>query len=41
MVWLYNKKFDFTLNWLEEKFAKQPEMIEANSRVLKAGLLLR
>jgi 2-oxoglutarate/2-oxoacid ferredoxin oxidoreductase subunit alpha len=37
VYWLYNKKFDFTLNWLEEKFAKQPEMIEANSRVLKAG----
>ncbi|MCX6165342.1 MAG: 2-oxoacid:acceptor oxidoreductase subunit alpha [Ignavibacteriae bacterium] len=37
VYWLYNKKFDFTLNWLEEKFAKKPEMIEANSRVLKAG----
>jgi 2-oxoglutarate/2-oxoacid ferredoxin oxidoreductase subunit alpha len=37
VYWLYNKKFDFTLNWIEEKFAKKPEMIEANSRVLKAG----
>lgn len=37
VYWLYNKKFDFTLNWLEEKFAKKPEMIEANSKVLKAG----
>lgn len=37
VYWLYNKKFDFTLNWLEEKFAKHPELIEANSRVLKAG----
>jgi len=37
VYWLYNKKFDFTLNWLEEKFSKSPELIEANSRVLKAG----
>lgn len=37
VYWLYNKKFDFTLNWLAEKFAKKPEMIEANSKVLKAG----
>lgn len=37
VYWLYNKKFDFTLNWLEEKFAKQPELVEANAKVLKAG----
>lgn len=37
VYWLYNKRFDFTLSWLEEKFAKSPELIEANSRVLKAG----
>lgn len=37
LYWLYNKSYDFTLTWLREKFKNQPELIEANSRVLKAG----
>jgi 2-oxoglutarate ferredoxin oxidoreductase subunit alpha len=37
LYWLYNKSYDYTLSWLEEKFKNQPELIEANSRVLKAG----
>jgi 2-oxoglutarate ferredoxin oxidoreductase subunit alpha len=37
VYWLYNKSPEFTLNWITEKFAKKPELIEANSRVLKAG----
>ncbi|MBM4157725.1 MAG: 2-oxoacid:acceptor oxidoreductase subunit alpha [Ignavibacteria bacterium] len=37
VYWLYNKTPDFTLNWIEQKFAKRPEIVEANSRVLMAG----
>jgi len=37
VYWLYNRPYDFTLDWIKEKFSKQPELIEANSRVLKAG----
>lgn len=35
--WMYNRPIEPTLKWLKEKFSKQPELIEANSRVLKAG----
>lgn len=37
VYWLYNRQYDYTLNWIEEKFAKNPELIEANTRALKAG----
>ena len=37
VYWLYNKSPEFTLNWITEKFAKSPDLIEANSRVIKAG----
>jgi 2-oxoglutarate ferredoxin oxidoreductase subunit alpha len=37
VYWLYNKAPDNTLNWIQEKFAKSPDLIEANSRALKAG----
>ncbi|MDD5363033.1 MAG: 2-oxoacid:acceptor oxidoreductase subunit alpha [Ignavibacteria bacterium] len=37
IYWLYNKSPENTLKWIEEKFKKKPELIEANVKVLKAG----
>ncbi len=37
MYWMYNRPLEPTLQWLEEKFGKKPEIREANTRVLKAG----
>ncbi len=37
VYWLYNKSPEYTLGWIEEKFKKKPELIEANTKVLKAG----
>lgn len=37
VYWLYNKTPEYTLKWIEEKFKKKPELIEANVKVLKAG----
>lgn len=37
VLWLYNKSIDYTMNWISEKFAKQPEIAEANKRALKQG----
>ncbi len=37
MYWLYNRPLDSTIQWLERKFAKRPELIEANKKALKAG----
>lgn len=35
--WMYNRPIEPTLKWIKEKFSNQPEIIEANTRVLKAG----
>ena len=35
--WLYNRPIEPTIRWIEEKFKKTPELVEANTRVLKAG----
>ncbi|HEX9713088.1 MAG TPA: 2-oxoacid:acceptor oxidoreductase subunit alpha [Actinomycetota bacterium] len=35
--WMYSRPVDVTLSWLEKRFAKQPEILEANVRALKAG----
>jgi 2-oxoglutarate ferredoxin oxidoreductase subunit alpha len=35
--WMYNRQMEPTLQWIKEKFAKNPQYIEANTRVLKAG----
>ena len=37
IFWLYNRPFDTTLKWIETKFGKKPELVEANGRALKAG----
>jgi 2-oxoglutarate/2-oxoacid ferredoxin oxidoreductase subunit alpha len=38
MFWMYNRPVEPTLNWIKDKFNKKPELIEANTRALKAGL---
>jgi 2-oxoglutarate ferredoxin oxidoreductase subunit alpha len=37
LYWMYNRKLDNTINFLTEKFAKNPEILESNLKVLKAG----
>ncbi len=37
VYWLYHRNMDYTLKFLEEKFRTQPEILEANTRALKAG----
>jgi 2-oxoglutarate ferredoxin oxidoreductase subunit alpha len=35
--WLYTRPIDLTLQWIEERFAKQPLVLEANRRAFRAG----
>jgi len=37
MYWLYSRPIEPTLQWLAEKFAKTPELAEANQKALRAG----
>lgn len=37
LLWMYNRSMDPTLNFLKEQFKKRPELIETNTKVLKAG----
>lgn len=37
MYWMYNRPIEITLKWLETKFKKKPDVMEANKRVLQAG----
>lgn len=37
MYWMFNRPIEPTLNWIQERFKKDPVLIEANTRVLKAG----
>lgn len=37
MYWMFHRPIDVTLKWLESKFGKKPEVLEANQRALKAG----
>ncbi|MEW6470295.1 MAG: 2-oxoacid:acceptor oxidoreductase subunit alpha [Bacteroidota bacterium] len=37
IYWMYNRDMSFTLEFLKEQFKKRPELIEANTKVLKAG----
>lgn len=37
MYWMYSRPMESTIKWIQEKFKKEPEIVEANIRVLKAG----
>ncbi|MBA3382211.1 MAG: 2-oxoacid:acceptor oxidoreductase family protein, partial [Actinobacteria bacterium] len=37
MSWLYNRPIEGTLGFIDAKFAKRPEIAEANTRAFKAG----
>ncbi len=37
MYWMFTRPLEPTVKWIQEKFKKTPELIEANTRVLKAG----
>ena len=37
VYWLYERSLEPTLKWIREKFAKNPAILEANTRTLKAG----
>lgn len=37
LFWMFDKPLDYTLNFIREKFAKKPEIADANSKVLQAG----
>jgi 2-oxoglutarate ferredoxin oxidoreductase subunit alpha len=35
--WMYDRSLDTSLEWIDAKFGKKPEVAEANRRALKAG----
>jgi len=37
MFWMYSRPLDTTLRWIDEKFAKNPAVRDANKTALKAG----
>jgi 2-oxoglutarate/2-oxoacid ferredoxin oxidoreductase subunit alpha len=37
VYWLFSRPLDATVDWLERKFVKRPDLAEANVKVLKAG----
>jgi 2-oxoglutarate ferredoxin oxidoreductase subunit alpha len=37
VYWLYERPLEPTLRWIREKFAKNPAVLEANTRTLRAG----
>jgi 2-oxoglutarate ferredoxin oxidoreductase subunit alpha len=37
VYWLYERSLEPTLRWIQAKFAKNPSVLEANVRALKAG----
>ena len=37
LYWLFNRNPDSTIEYLKEKFAKKPDILEANIKALKAG----
>lgn len=37
MYWLFSRPIEPTLEWLQEKFGKKPDLFDANTRALKAG----
>lgn len=37
MYWMFTRPMEPTIKWIEDKFKKTPDLVEANTRVLKAG----
>jgi 2-oxoglutarate/2-oxoacid ferredoxin oxidoreductase subunit alpha len=37
VYWLFSRSLDATVDWLERKFKKRPDLADANVKVLKAG----
>lgn len=37
MYWMYHRSVDNTFQWIQDKFKDKPDLIEANTRVMKAG----
>ncbi len=37
LYWMYNRKMDSSINFLNEKFKKRTDILEANLKVMKAG----
>ena len=37
VYWMYNRSLDHTIDFLKQKFKNKPNVLEANTRVLKAG----
>ena len=37
VYWMFTRPLEFTIAWLEEKFKKEPQILDANIKVLKAG----
>ncbi len=37
VYWLYSRPLDNTIDWLQKKFARKPEVADANIAVMKAG----
>lgn len=37
MFWMYDRKMDYTIQWIEQKFGKKPEIAKANVLAVKAG----
>ncbi|MCI0488293.1 MAG: 2-oxoacid:acceptor oxidoreductase subunit alpha [Blastocatellia bacterium] len=37
MYWLYDRPLEPTMNWVNEKFKKKPDVVKANVTALKAG----
>ncbi|OGW77969.1 MAG: 2-oxoglutarate ferredoxin oxidoreductase subunit alpha [Omnitrophica bacterium GWA2_52_8] len=37
MFWLYSRDYEYTFQWIKKKFAKRPEIAEANIAAVKAG----
>ncbi len=37
LYWMYNREMTATFKFLEEKFGKKPDILDANMKVLKAG----
>ena len=37
VYWMFNRPMDYTIDWIRKKFVKDPQIADANLRVLKAG----